>query len=194
MKSNVINSNSELLTHLDKNERLFVLLFNSELEKGICAQKAIEESLNETNKSIVFFSDLKIVRDIHNVYSITSSPSLLIFEKGEFVNAVKGCHDSDFYSSLFENAIYQAQKSDSGVSTKRVTVYSTPTCSWCNTLKSWLRKNAVSYDDIDISKDQRAADDLVRRSGQQGVPQTNINGEIVVGFNQQRLKELLEIV
>jgi len=46
---------------------------------------------------------------------------------------------------------------------------------------------------VDVSREQNAAEVLVRRSGQQGVPQTDINGQIVVGFNQQRLKELLEI-
>jgi glutaredoxin len=46
---------------------------------------------------------------------------------------------------------------------------------------------------VDVSSDQRAAEDLVRRTGQQGVPQTDINGEIVVGFNQPKLKELLGI-
>jgi glutaredoxin-like YruB-family protein len=76
---------------------------------------------------------------------------------------------------------------------KRVTVYSTPTCSWCNTLKAWLQKNNIRYSDVDVSRDQNAAEALVRRTGQQGVPQTDINGQIVVGFNQQRLKELLEI-
>ncbi|MBA4410258.1 MAG: NrdH-redoxin [Odoribacter sp.] len=75
----------------------------------------------------------------------------------------------------------------------QVTVYSTPTCSWCNTLKSWLKQNNISFRDVDVSRDEKAAQDLVRRSGQQGVPQTEINGQIVVGFDQQRLKQLLEI-
>jgi glutaredoxin-like YruB-family protein len=72
-------------------------------------------------------------------------------------------------------------------------VYSTPTCSWCNTLKTWLRKNNIPFTDVDVSRDQRAAEELTRRTGQQGVPQTEINGQIVVGFNQPRLKELLEL-
>jgi glutaredoxin len=56
-----------------------------------------------------------------------------------------------------------------------------------------LRQNRISFTDIDISHDEKAAQNLVRRSGQQGVPQTEINGQIVVGFDQPKLKKLLEI-
>jgi len=74
-----------------------------------------------------------------------------------------------------------------------VTVYTTPTCSWCNALKSWLRKNRIAFREVDVSRDERMAQELVRKSGQMGVPQTEIDGQIVVGFNQARLKELLGI-
>jgi glutaredoxin-like YruB-family protein len=92
-----------------------------------------------------------------------------------------------------ESTIYQAKAKAEGKTIKQVTVYSTPTCSWCNTLKTWLRKNNIPFTDVDVSRDQRAAEELTRRTGQQGVPQTEINGQIVVGFNQPRLKELLEL-
>ena len=108
-------------------------------------------------------------------------------------NVIKGCHEAGYYRALTENTLYKARLNDEGKQARRVTVYSTPTCSWCNTLKTWLQKNNVRYTDIDVSRDQRSADELVRRSGQQGVPQTDINGRIVVGFNQPRLKELLGI-
>jgi glutaredoxin len=49
----------------------------------------------------------------------------------------------------------------------------------------------VRYSDIDVSRDQKIAEDLVKRSGQQGVPQTDINGQIIVGFDQKRIDTLL---
>ena len=76
---------------------------------------------------------------------------------------------------------------------KSVTVYSTPTCSWCNTLKSHLRKHRVYFTDVDVSADPSLAEELVRKSGQQGVPQTEIDGEIIVGFDKKRINSLLGI-
>ncbi|MEZ4999996.1 MAG: glutaredoxin domain-containing protein [Bacteroidales bacterium] len=76
---------------------------------------------------------------------------------------------------------------------KRVTVYSTPTCSWCNTLKTYLKDNHIIFRDIDVSTDQKAAAEMVRRSGQQGVPQTDINGTMIVGFDRARIDRMLEI-
>ena len=60
-------------------------------------------------------------------------------------------------------------------------------------LNLYLKQHKVRYTDIDVSCDQRTADELVKRSGQMGVPQTDINGEIVVGFNKARINELLGI-
>ena len=74
-----------------------------------------------------------------------------------------------------------------------MTVYSTPTCSWCTTLKTHLKKNGIRYSDVDVSKDQNAAEAMRKRSGQQGVPQTDIGGEMIVGFDKNRINTLLGI-
>jgi glutaredoxin-like YruB-family protein len=95
--------------------------------------------------------------------------------------------------ALFENAIYTAQAKKEGKKQKSVTVYSTPTCSWCNTLKSYLKKNNIRFRDVDVSKDQKAAEAMVKKSGQQGVPQMEVNGQIVVGFDKVKINQMLEI-
>ncbi len=76
---------------------------------------------------------------------------------------------------------------------KTVIVFSTPTCSWCRKLKSYLRENRIRYKEIDVSKDNRAAQDMVRKSGQRGVPQMWINNRPVVGFDKQKIDKMLEI-
>ncbi|HDR52963.1 MAG TPA: NrdH-redoxin [Mariniphaga anaerophila] len=78
-------------------------------------------------------------------------------------------------------------------SQKNVTVYTTPTCTWCNTIKRHLQEYGIRYREVDVSRDQKAAEEMVRRSGQQGVPQTDINGEIIVGFDKPRINRLLGI-
>lgn len=72
-----------------------------------------------------------------------------------------------------------------------VKVYSTPTCPWCMIAKRYLNSKSVAYEDIDVSKDREAAMDMVRKSGQRGVPVLDIGGSIIVGFDQNRIDQLL---
>lgn len=174
-------------------EKAFLLLYKTESEQSECALHNLNAACADDAEANVFIADVNEVRDIHPRFGIKSVPSLLIFSNGEFENTVKGCHDSNYYKALIESAVYRAKALAEGKVMKHVTVYSTPTCSWCNTLKSWLRKNHVAFTDIDVSRDEKASEEMIRLSGQKGVPQTKIEGQIIVGFNQPRLKELLGI-
>jgi glutaredoxin len=60
-------------------------------------------------------------------------------------------------------------------------------------LKAFLRQNNIDYVDMDVSMDYNAAVEMIRKSGQRGVPVADINGNIVVGFDQQRIKSLLNL-
>ena len=75
----------------------------------------------------------------------------------------------------------------------RVIVFSTPTCSFCNMAKKYFREKGIKFKDVDVSHDPIAARDMVRRSGQQGVPVIDIGGKIVVGFNRPRIDRYLGI-
>ncbi len=73
----------------------------------------------------------------------------------------------------------------------RVIIFTTPTCSYCNLAKQYFRRNKVRFRDVDISKDAAAARDVVRRSGQMGVPVIDIGGKIIVGFDKPKINQLL---
>ena len=73
----------------------------------------------------------------------------------------------------------------------RVIVFSTPTCPHCRAAKRYLEQHGISYVDVDVSRDAAAARDMVRRTGEQGVPQLEIDGRMVVGFNRARIDRLL---
>ena len=73
----------------------------------------------------------------------------------------------------------------------RVIVFSTPTCTYCNLAKKYFRQNKVRFRDVDVSRDQAAARDMVRRSGQMGVPVIDIGGKIIVGFDKPKISQLL---
>jgi len=69
----------------------------------------------------------------------------------------------------------------------KIKVYSTPTCPWCMKLKAYLKENKVDFQDIDVSSDSDAAEEMISKSGQMGVPQIEINGKILVGFDKESL-------
>ena len=73
----------------------------------------------------------------------------------------------------------------------KVKVYSTPTCPWCHKTKEFLQENNIEFEDINVAADQKAAQEMFQKSGQMGVPVTEINGEIIVGFDKNKLKKAL---
>jgi len=75
----------------------------------------------------------------------------------------------------------------------RVIMFTTPTCSYCKTAKQYFRQQGVRFKTVDVSRDQTAARDMVRRSGQQGVPQILIGNKIVVGFDRPKIDKLLHL-
>ena len=147
----------------------------------------------EPDNSVLCHADVNFVRDIHPEFNITSVPSLLNFEKGQLKNIVKGCYQPEQFNAIFEKVAFSASGKSDGKPQKNVTIYTTPTCTWCNTTKRYFQEIGVRYREVDVSKDQKAAEEMVKKSGQQGVPQTDINGQIVVGFDKNKINSLLGI-
>ncbi|MFH0907119.1 MAG: glutaredoxin domain-containing protein [bacterium] len=74
-----------------------------------------------------------------------------------------------------------------------IRVFSTPTCPYCVTLKSFLDDNGFSYEDINVVEDEKAQEEMIKKSGQMGVPVVEINKEIIVGFDREKISRLLNI-
>lgn len=191
MKS--INSHNELLSLLREDQKNYVLLFKKGSEASDCSYESILRSLEGIEDINIMSANVSKVRDIHTVYNITSAPSLMIFEGKKYIKTIKGCNDDSFYKSLFESSLFSARNETEGKAQKRVTVYTTPSCSWCTTIKRHFDQNGIKYTNIDVSKNKTAAEAMVKRSGQQGVPQTDIAGEMIVGFDKKRINSLLGI-
>ncbi len=79
------------------------------------------------------------------------------------------------------------------VKAMKVRVFSTKTCPWCHTVKEWLKEHNIEFEDIDVGEDQEAAKEMIDKSGQMGIPVTEINGQIIVGFDEEKLKKALKI-
>ena len=75
----------------------------------------------------------------------------------------------------------------------KVVVYSTPTCPWCKRAKDYFKSNGIPFKDYDVSKDKAKADEMVRKSGQMGVPVITIGSHVIVGFDKNKIDSLLGI-
>jgi len=75
----------------------------------------------------------------------------------------------------------------------KVIIYSTPSCTFCHKTKDFLKAHKIEFTDIDVQADQEKAKEMIEKSGQMGVPVIDIDGDIIIGFNEEKLRELLEI-
>lgn len=76
---------------------------------------------------------------------------------------------------------------------KSVSLYTTPTCPWCIKAKQFLKENNIEFKSIDVSSDKAAAEEMIKKSGQMNVPVLDIDGEIIVGLDKERIKALLSL-
>jgi len=76
---------------------------------------------------------------------------------------------------------------------KKVKVYSTPVCPFCIRAKQFLKESAVSFEDVDVSMNQEAAEEMIKKTGQMGVPVIDIEGEFIVGFDKEKIKKALNL-
>ncbi len=74
-----------------------------------------------------------------------------------------------------------------------VTIYSTPTCHFCHMAKDFFNANNVQFSDYDVAGDIEKRKEMVTKSGQMGVPVIFVGDQMTVGFDEARLRELLEI-
>ena len=74
-----------------------------------------------------------------------------------------------------------------------ITIYSTPTCVYCKMAKQFLGEHKIAYTEKDVASDAAAREEMVKKSGQLGVPVIDIDGQIIVGFDRKKISELLHV-
>ena len=78
-----------------------------------------------------------------------------------------------------------------GVKMANVKIYTTPTCPWCHKTKEFLKENEIEFEEINVAGNKEAADEMIKKSGQMGVPVLDIDGEIMVGYDIVKIKKAL---
>lgn len=76
---------------------------------------------------------------------------------------------------------------------KKIKIYSTPICPFCVTLKEFLKKRGFEFEEIDVVEDEKAKEEMIEKSGQSGVPVFEADGEVVVGFDREKICKILNI-
>ena len=192
MKITHVKSYTELESGISGSEKSFLLLYKGGTQQSECALNRIT-GLKHGEEYSMFAADVNKVLDIHNQLHVETAPSLVVFNQGRVVNIIKGCQTESAYGSIISGREIGSVSTDGTKKARQVTVFTTPSCSWCTTLKTYLKENQVSYREVNVASDTAQAEAMVRKSGQQGVPQTEINGQMIVGFDKARINQLLEI-
>ncbi|MEN9626741.1 MAG: hypothetical protein RL557_1069 [archaeon] len=74
-----------------------------------------------------------------------------------------------------------------------ITMYTTPTCSYCRVAKAFFKEHNISFNEIDVSKDRKAAEEMIKKSNQYGVPVFDISGKIIVGWDPEEIQAALKV-
>jgi glutaredoxin 3 len=74
-----------------------------------------------------------------------------------------------------------------------ITVYSTEACPWCTRAKDYLKANNIKFKEVNVAKDRAGAMEMIKKSGQMGVPVLDLNGTIIVGFDKEKIDTLLNL-
>lgn len=75
----------------------------------------------------------------------------------------------------------------------KVRIYSTPMCPFCKAAKQFFKENNIEYEDLNVAESDEARDEMIKKSGQMSVPVIDVGGDIIVGFNTEKLKQSLNL-
>lgn len=176
----------------EKDKEFLILVFYANFSSSAKrALSEIEQFSKEDKQVPIYIIDVERVKGIHKQFGVENVPTVLALQKGKVTQQVEGVESAKFYAHIFSGIYSSRFKTGKKAVSHRVIVYSGSGCPVCATAKAYLRRRGISFRDIDISHDQHAAERLVRRSGQMAVPQIDIDGHLIVGFNKAKIDMIL---
>lgn len=187
-----VESKEQFYNFLEEKKELVLVVFYKETSQKSMELLEVLKDFEKTNKEIAICKvNVSNVRDIHTVYEINTVPSVLVLKDGRKVNVIVGLQTKEFFENLLAEEIVRSKGSDKKV--PRVVVYTSDGCPWCNRAKSYLRELMIPFTEINVSRKPAEAEKLVKRTGQTGTPQIDINGTFVIGFDKPKIDKLLGI-
>jgi len=176
----------------EKHKEFLIVLFYANFSSASKRALAELEQFSKENEQVpVYVIDVERVKGVHKQLGVENVPTVLALRKGKVAQRLEGVESAQFYARIFSGVHPSHYKTGKSPVSHRVIVYSGPGCPACGTAKAYLRRRGVSFREVDIARDQHAAQSLVRRSGQMAVPQKDMNGRLVVGFDQAKIDRIL---
>ncbi len=174
-------------------EKSFVLFaFYTEASDKSKTALEILKNFEQKNKNVGVYSiNARSVPDIHPDFGITSVPAVLVFKEGRKINLIYGIQSEQYYENLLGE--YTAPSNSGEKKVPRIVVYTSDGCPWCARAKEYLRKLHIPFREINVSRKPAEAERLVKKTGQMGTPQLDINGNFVVGFDKPKIDRFLGI-
>jgi len=176
----------------EEHKDFLILCFYGRFSSAARRALAELEQFDKENKEMpVCIIDVEKVKGLHKQFGVENVPTVLALEKEKITRRIEGVESAQFYTRIFLGAAPLQRKEGEKAVSHRVIVYSGPGCPACGTAKAYLRRSGIAFREVNIVHDPRAAERLVRRSGQMAVPQIDIDGHLVVGFYQAKIDRLL---
>lgn len=186
MKPLKIEHLNELEKYNKKKTLLLIYKPNSQISENVL-KNLIDIDYDENDDYIIgYTSNIEIAK----YYNISTAPTILELENNKLKNFYKGYYTTEQIKNIIFSSI---PINSSGDNKKSIIIYTTPTCAYCNAAKNYFRSLKIPFKEIDVSRDESAAQEMFNRSGQYGVPQIIIDGHLVIGFNKSKIDELLGI-
>ena len=171
---------------------LILAFYTDNSRKSLQALGALEKAKKANPDMPIYAVNAGKVKEIHPLFGVDSVPTVVLLKGGRVAKVVDGVQKPQVYEMLLQE-LPQAPGKAKNQRRHKVVVYTSPHCPWCTRVKKHLREHGVAFREVDVARNERIARELVRRSGKMGTPQTDIDGRIVVGFDQQRIDALLGI-
>ncbi len=176
----------------EKHKEFLIVLFYGAFSSASKRALAELQQFSKDNGEVpVYVIDVERVKGAHRAFGVKNVPTVFSLRQGKVTQRLEGVESAQFYARIFSGAHPSHHKTGKGTVSHQVIVYSGPGCPACGTAKAYLRRRGVTFREVDIARDQHAAQSLVRRSGQMAVPQIDIDGHLVVGFDQAKIDRIL---
>jgi len=185
-----LTSAEQYQTLLSDDGYFAVLAFLSENSAQSIAAAQILSSLSSQSSTPIWKINVHQTTDIHPLLAVNQVPTVVTIKNGQLQKKIVGLQTEGTYRKLLADAP-RHRADGTEAPPLRITVYTTRSCPHCTTVKNHLKRKGVPYREVDVSKDASAATDLQRRTGQTGVPQTDINGTFVLGADIAKINRLI---
>ena len=187
----LLKSYAEYKQLISENEQFAVLALLSENSAKSLEAAQIISKISKESSTPVWGVNVLENGDIHPRLAVNQVPTVVTLKNGKPVKKIAGLQNEGTYRKLLNDAP-RLREDGTEAPPLRVTVYTTRTCPHCNAVKNHLKRKGVPFREVDVSRDATAAADLQRRTGQTGVPQTDINGSLVVGADIPKINRLID--